>query len=39
MSAEKILIFAADLWYNGKGDENGGQKRIAEKKRYSPKEL
>ena len=23
MSAEKTLVFSADLWYNGMGDENG----------------
>ena len=33
------LVFSADLCYNGMGDENGEQKGIAEKKRYSPKEL
>jgi len=33
------LVFSADLCYNGMGEGNGEQKRIAEKKRYSPKEL
>ena len=33
------LVFSADVCYNGMGDENGEQKRIVEKKRYSPKEL
>ena len=33
------IVSSADLCYNGMGEGNGEQKRIAEKKRYTAQEL
>jgi len=33
------LVSSADMCYNDMGEENGEQKRIAEKKRYLSKEF